>query len=476
MKPRTSPAIIFAILAAAVAAFSLLQTLLNPVLPTIQADLHTDASTVTWVLTAWLLSAAIATPILGRIGDMVGKSRTLVIALVIVAIGSVVCAIAPTIGVMIIGRVLQGLGGAVFPLSFGIMRDEFRAGRVASAVGAMSAISAIGGGVGIVIAGPIVSALGWRWLFWIPMIVILAAAIAGSLFIPASPVRSGGRINWVGALLLSGWLVALLLPLSEARTWGWGSPLVIGLFAIAAILIATWIVTEYRSNNPLIDMRMLRLRGVWTANLVGLCFGAAMFAVLAFLPRFAQTPGEAGYGFAMDVTQSGALLLPLLIVMAVAGFASGPLAPIVSSRMQLIIGSAATALGCAVFVFWHGQPWQVALVSGMFGLGIGFAYAAIANLVVQSVPAGQTGVASGMSANIRTIGGALGTAVVSAIVTGTLQRDGLPTEGGYISAFVVLIAISVVAVGVAILVPVTRRARTPEPEFALMTPAAAEIG
>jgi EmrB/QacA subfamily drug resistance transporter len=474
-RTRTAPGLTFTVLALAAASFSLLQSLINPVLPTIQRDLHTDQSTVTWVLTAWLLSAAIATPLVGRVGDMVGKRRMLVIALFTIAAGNLLAAIAPTIGVLIVARILQGLGGAIFPLAFGIIRDEFPRERVASAIGAMSAIIAVGGGLGLVLAGPIVGALGWRWLFWIPMVVSALVGILALVFVPESPSRTGGRINWVGATLLAGWLVALLLPLSEAHVWGWGSPLVIGLFVLAAALLATWIVMEYRSANPVIDMRMMRLPGVWTVNLVALLFGAGMFSTYAFLPQFTQTPTSTGYGFGATVTESGLLLLPMLVTMAITGFISGPIAPWVSFKLQLALGSAVIAAAGVLFVFAHSTPFAVAATSGLFGLGLGVAYAAMSSLIVQAVPANQTGAASGMSVNVRTIGGAIGTGVVSTIITSHPGPTGLPLESGYTDGFIVLAAFAIAAALVSIIVPSARRARaTAAPVEELRVPA--EVG
>src|SRR4051794_31184643 len=187
----------FGVLSAAAAAFALMQSLVTPVLPTIQHDLHTDAGTVTWVLTAWLLAASVATPLMGRIADMIGKERALLIALGAIAVGCLIAALAPSIGVLIFARVLQGLGGAIFPVSFGIIRDEFPPHRVTSAVGIMAAVIATGGGLGIVLAGPIVGALDWRWLFWIPMIVVTVVGVVAKFVVPASPVRSPGRVNWL---------------------------------------------------------------------------------------------------------------------------------------------------------------------------------------------------------------------------------------------------------------------------------------
>ncbi|WP_344055075.1 MFS transporter, partial [Planotetraspora silvatica] len=449
----------FLVLSAAAAAFSIMQSLVTPVLPTIQHDLHTSQGTVTWVLTAWLLSASVATPLLGRIGDMIGKERTLLVALGAIAVGCLIAALAPNLGVLIVGRVVQGLGGAVFPVSFGIIRDEFPAERVPSAVGGLSAVIAAGGGLGIVLAGPIVGALDWRWLFWIPMIVVTVTAILAYRYVPKSPVRTPGRVDWLAAVLLSGWLVALLVPLSEASSWGWGSARTIASFAAAVVLFALWITVETRSRNPLIDMRMMRLPAVWTTNLVALLFGAGMFSVYAFLPQFMQVPRAAGYGFGSTVTGAGLLMLPMLVTMAVGGTVSGPISRRVSAKAQLVWGSAGSVLSCAAFAGYHDQPWQIAVAGGVFGLGLGLAYASMTNLIVQSVPANQTGAASGMNANIRTIGGSIGTAVVSSVITGHLEPGGLPYESGFTHSFSVLAVTSAAAVAVALFIPAARGRR-----------------
>ena len=455
---KSAPAsLTFLVLAVGAASFSMLQSLLSPVLPVLQNELNTSQSAVSWVLIAWLLSAAVATPILGKVGDMIGKARTLVIALVAIALGSLVAALAPNIETVIAGRIIQGLGGAIVPLSFGIIRDEFPASRVPSAVGVLSAVIAVGGGVGTILAGPIVDLWGWHGLFWVPLAVVAVTAVLAQAFVPESPVRAGGRINWLAAALLAGWLIALLLPLSQGTRWGWGSPLVIGLFIAAAVLAAAWFTVEIRSPNPVIDMRMMRLPAVWTSNLVALLFGASMFAVWAFLPQLIQVPKEAGYGFGATVTEAGWVMLPMLATMAVAGVISGPLAPFVGFKTQLTGASALIALSCLGVALFHDSIWQLTISSAVFGIGLGFAYAALTSIIVQNVPASQTGIAIGMNANIRTIGGAIGTAIMTAVVTSERQPGGLPAEQGFTTGFMLFGGVAVIAILVSLLIPSARR-------------------
>ncbi|MGW7268010.1 MFS transporter [Streptomyces sp. NPDC054842] len=456
--PRKSTRLTFAVLATGAGVFSMLQSLIAPALPTVQHALHTSQSTATWVMTAYLLSASVFTPILGRVGDLVGRKRTLVAVLVTVTAGCLLAALAPTIGVLIVARVVQGIGGALFPLSFGIIRDEFAAAEVSPAISNLSAVIAAGGGVGIVAAGPIVTALDYRWLFWLPVGVVAVTTLIALRYVPESPGRAEGRVNWLGAALLSGWLVALLLPLSQATRWGWGSARVVGLLAAAVLLFALWLLAEARSRSPLIDLRVMRLPAVWTTNTAALLFGAGMYAIWSFLPAFVQTPRSAGYGFGASVTTAGLLMLPMLVAMFCSGVLSGRLEPVLGAKKLLVAGAALGAVACAFLALWHDRPWQAAFAAGVFGLGIGLAFASMANLVVGSVPAAQTGAATGMNANIRTIGGSIGAAVTSVLVTGRLQPSGLPYASGYTHAFALLALLCLAAALAALLVP-ARRAR-----------------
>ncbi|MEV6810289.1 MFS transporter [Streptomyces sp. NPDC017248] len=459
--PRASTRLTFAVLATGAGVFSMLQSLIAPALPTVQHALHTSQSTVTWVMTAYLLSASVFTPILGRVGDIAGKKRTLVAVLLTVLAGCLLAALAPSIGVLIVARIVQGVGGALFPLSFGIIRDEFAPARVSGSISNISAVIAAGGGVGMVAAGPIVSALDYRWLFWIPVAIVAATALLALRCIPESPKRAEGQVGWAGAVLLSGWLVALLLPLSQAGRWGWGSARVLGLFAAAVVLFAVWLTTEARSRNPLIDLRVLRLPAVWTTNTAALLFGAGMYSIWSFLPGFVQTPATAGYGFGAGVTASGLLMLPMLLAMFLSGILSGRLEPRVGAKALLTTGAALGALACGFLTLWHDAQWQIAVVAGLFGLGIGLAFASMANLIVGSVPVEQTGAATGMNANIRTIGGSIGAALTSVLVTGRLQPSGLPYASGYTHGWTLLALLCLAAAGAALLVPAHRSGRRP---------------
>lgn len=454
---RTSHQVTFAVLAAGVTAYSLLQSLVTPVLPTIQEDLHTNQNTVTWVLTAYLLSASIFTPIMGRVGDMIGKERVFVVTLGALAAGSLLAALATNVQVMIVARAVQGIGGGVLPLAFGIIRDEFPREKLNGAVGMIASILAVGGGLGIVLSGPIVNALDYHWLFWLPMILTLVSAVAAHFFVPESPVRTPGRISWAPAVLLSAWLVALLVALSEAPTWGWGSGRVIGLLVAAVVLAAGWVRVEQRAATPLIDMKMMARPAVWTNNLVALLVGVGMYAVFAFLPEFVQTPKSTGYGFGASITQSGLILLPMSAMMFLVGLFSNSLANRVGGKVVVVVGSLVGTVSMALLAFAHTSTWELYVATAVMGAGFGLTFAAMSSLIVSAVPPAQTGVASGMNANIRTIGGSIGAALMASVVTASPAADGLPREAGYTHGFAMLGGALLVAAVAAVLIPVTRR-------------------
>lgn len=468
--PRQHFNVTLAVLALSGAAFSLLQSLVLPALPEIQEALHTSESTVSWVLTAYLLSASVSTPIVGRLGDMFGKEKLLLIALGFLCAGTLVAALASSISVLIAARVIQGIGGGIFPLAFGIIRDEFPRDRVPAGIGLISATFGIGGGAGLILGGVIVDHLDYEWIFWFGLMMTVVAIVTTRLFVPESPVRSPGQIDWGGAALLAAGLVCLLLPVSEGNTWGWGSARILGLFATALGLLAIWAWYELRAAEPLVDIRLLRQRPVWTTNLVGLLVGFGMFGSFLLIPQFVQAPPQAGYGFAATVTQAGVFLMPSAVVMLLAGPIAGALGTRVGSRLPLQIGTLVTASSFGFLAVAHSERWQIYVGSALLGIGIGFAFASMANLIVDAVPQERTGEATGMNTIMRTIGGAFGAQITASIVAAHLiSGSPLPAEQGYTDAFIMSCVALLIAFAACLAIP---RPRSPAGVEPLVEPAA----
>ena len=442
------------VLAAGGLAYALAQTMIVPALPEIQRDLHASPADATWLLTAFLLTAAIATPLLGRLGDMYGKEHWLLISLAVFGAGSVVSALAGSLEVMIAGRAIQGAGGAIFPLAIGIIRDEFPREKVATGIGTISAMFGIGGGIGLVVAGVLVDGVGLEWIFWLSALAAALAAWATWRWVPESPVRVQARIDWIGGVLLSGALLTLLLAVSEGNTWGWLSAGVLGLFAGSVVLSGAWAAWELRVVDPLVDLRLMSRRPVWTTNVAALAIGFSMFGSFVLIPQLVQTPSVAGYGFGASVTASGLFLWPSSLVMLFAGPLSGRLGTRFGSKLPLALGAVFASAGYFWLAGLHGARIDIYLGSVLLGIGIGLAFAAMANLTVEAVPPDQTGIASAINAIMRQVGGAIGAQVSAAIVSAHFVLGGrFPAESGYTTAFVMSGIGAIVALAVTFAIP-----------------------
>ncbi len=453
---RTHPNLILAVLALGGLAYAMLSSSVVPALPTMQRALHTNETDITWLLTAYLLSASVGTAILGRLGDMYGKERMLLWTLVILAVGTLLAAVSSSLGLIIAGRFIQGASGGIFPLAFGIVRDEFPHEKVAGSIGLLSAILGVGGGVGIVLSGVIVEHLNYHWLFWIPLVATLLAALATWRFIPESPVRVPGRINWLAATLMTVGISTVLLAISQTTSWGWGSSRTIGLVLGGLAVSAVWIAVEVRSDNPLIDMTMMRIRGVWTTNLAAFLLGAGMYASFIVFPQFAQLPKSTGFGFGASVVVSGLYLLPSTIGMTLLGIYAGRISARFGSRRALLTGTAFTTASFALLSAEHGHPYDLLIAAALLGVGIGLAFAALGNLIVQAVSAHQTGVASGMNTVMRTLGGALG-GQLSATFIAAHSAHGNPTVTGFTETFLMATGFLLLCLLAGALVPGTAR-------------------
>lgn len=439
--------------------FAVLQSLVAPALSTIGRDLGVSTSATSWVLTAYLLSASVLTPILGRLGDMIGKRKVLVIVLSVLLVGAVLAALAPNLGVLIVGRALQGAAGAVMPLSIGIVRDELPKEKVSVTIGLLSAIFGIGAGVGIVAAGPIVEHLSWHWLFWLPAVLVVIALLGAVFGMPESPVRKPGRLDVAGTLVLGVALVAILLAVSDGQTWGWSDPKTIGLLVLGGIALIAFVFVELRVAEPLIDVRLFAVRGVWTAHVVALVFGFAMFGTFVLVPTLLQLPTAVGYGFGKDVTQAGLFLLPTVVMMVIAGPIAGVLVRKVGPKVPLVLGGIAIVAAFVVPAVSHAEIWQVVLSGILTGVAIGLALAACSNAIIESVPANQTGEAISANTVVRTIGSSVGTAVIAALITSHSTPQGLPTDDAFTIGFWACAGVGVLALIGALVAPTVRARR-----------------
>ena len=433
-------------------AYAVLSSAVIPALPSFQHSLHTSETGVAWLLTGFLVSASVGTSLIGRLGDIYGKERLLLWTLIVLALGTLLAAVSTSLAMLILARVIQGVAGGIFPLAFSILRDEFPQERIPGSIGLMSSILGVGAGAGLVVGALIDQHLGWHWLFWIPLALTVLAAWATWRFVPESPVRAPGRVNWLSATLMSIGLSGVLIAIAQATTWGWGSLKTLGLLAVGLVFCAIWILSEVRSAVPLVDMTMMRIRGVWTTNLAAFLLGAGMYSSFIVFPQFAQLPKRTGFGFGASVVVSSLYLLPAALTMGTLGTVAGRISRRFGSNSALVAGTAVAAVAFGFAAFAHRHPYEMLITTTLLGIGIGLAFAALGNLIVQAVPPTQTGVASGMNTVMRTLGGALGGQISATFIANNISH-GLPTVSGFVDTYVMATVFLIVCVLAGLLVP-----------------------
>jgi MFS family permease len=410
------------------------QTLLLPSVGVISRGVHASHSSTTWVLTAYILSGAVAAPIVGRLGDMHGKRRTLLCLLATVSLGGLISALVP----MVFGRLLTGVIAGSFPLGYAIIRDELPRRRVAIAIGLVSVSIGVGTGLGAIFAGIILKGFSYHWLYWFPLIGSVATGIAAWRWIPESPMRPGGRVDWVGAALMAVGLLMVLFAINEATNWGWGSARTDGLIGVGIVILLVWIAVERGRREPLIDMRTMALRSVWTTNLVATLFGFGMFAAFAIVPQFVEQPRSSGAGFGASIIVAGIFLLPSTVAMVTVSALAGRIEQRLGSRTPLGFGGAFSAAGFGLVAVLHSAPLDIYIGMALAGVGLGLGFAALPTLIVAAVPHEQTGAATAINTVARGLGGAIGVQICATTIALSIRAStGLPSNHGFTLAFAI---------------------------------------
>ncbi|MDX6700592.1 MAG: hypothetical protein QOF26_818 [Baekduia sp.] len=458
----TSPArqhhnVTLAILAVGALAFALAQTTVIPALSSMQHSFGVGTSDITWMVTAYFLAASVATPVLGRLGDMFGKERFLAIALGAFAAGSVVCALSNSLGPMIAGRALQGVGGGVFPLSFGIVRDEFPRERVPTGIALLGATAGIGGAIGLPLGGLLVDQASYHWIFWISAAMGVATTITTLRYVPESPLRTPGKVDLAGAAILAVGLSAVLIAISRANQWGWTSGRTVGLVAAGLAVLGAFVAYERRHPAPLINMRTLARRPVLTTNIATLLVGFGLFGTFILIPQLAELPSGGDIGLGLNATEAGLLMAPGGLMMLVAAPIVGRIGERFGSKPPLLAGCLLAAAGLVGMAVAHDHAGLIVLWGCVLNAGVGCAFAALPNLIVGAVDPHETGEATGVNTIARNVGASLGGQVAASIVASHVATGGLPANKGFELAFLLSAAIAVAAAAFGLLIPVGRR-------------------
>ncbi|MET9885393.1 MFS transporter [Streptomyces sp. NPDC006430] len=443
-KTRNETVIVFALSLAAMVV-SMMQTLPVPILGLIRTDLGTSTANVSWVTTATLLSAAVFTPLLGRFGDQHGKKPTLVAVLGVMVVGSVIAAVATSLPLLILGRVLQGAATAIFPLALSVLREEVRPQKLPGAMALVSGTLAFGSGLALVATGLLTSGsdADYRNAFWMATGFATLALLAVAFLVPATRHKTGGRTDFLGALTLGITLLLLLLPISQGHEWGWTSGRTLGSFAGAAVMTAVWVFTELKVSEPLVDMRMFVHRPVLMANLAGILVGFGMFANFLGVSYLVQMPEAlTGYGFDASILRASVqFLLPGAIVSLLASPVGGQLVRHRGPRVALGLAAALGAVGFGWLAFDHDHSFSVIGAGLIVGAAVSFGYAAMPAVIMASVPHHQSGIANGINSISRSTGSAIGSAIVTTILASqTIEHlpagvPPLPAESGFTLTF-----------------------------------------
>lgn len=448
------------VLIVAALTMSVVSTLGTPLIPEIAAEKHVSLEDAQWMLTVTMLVGAIATPLIGRLGDGSKRKRILTATLATVLVGLVVTASAGSFTQMLIGRGIQGVGYGTVPLAIAYARHHIGPALQSRTIAALSVTVAVGAGLGFPLTGLIAQVFDFHIAFWFGALCCAASLSAVALLLPPdSGPDHQVRVGYVSPAMLGAGLTALLVAISRGESWGWWSIQVLGLLGAGVALLVGWGWLETRSENPLVDLRLSAKPAVLGANTGAILMGAGMYMGLSLVNRLVQTPTSAGYGFGASLFLSGLVLLPLSFGSLVAQ----PVARAVTERRGVRIVLPAGALAVAVILVVasvaHDHLFELFVITAILGVGIGTTFAAMPTLIVSHVPHSRVGSAMSTNQVLRSVGGALGSAIAASVLAArTPEGAFLPVSDAYPLAFLIGSGLCVVAAAAAFALVPARQA------------------
>jgi MFS family permease len=408
-----------------------------PALPVLAEHYSASLIEVAWLVTGFLLASTVALPLFGRLGDLFGKRRMLLVSLGAFAAGSLLCALTASIAVAIVGRVVQGIGAAAAPLALGLIREGLPAARVPRGIGVVVGATAAGVAIGVLLSGVLLDRFSGASIFWFLFALATVLIVAVLSLVPASQTRANTRVDLAGAVTLGLGLAALLLAISKGSAWGWLSSRTIGLFAASALLLSLFVLVERRVRQPLVDLGLVVEQPFLIANICVFAFGFSFVVALLLVPAIAGAPGGAEYGLDLSTIGIGLVLAPV----GVAGFVSGWSAGKVVHRLgprALVAAGASLMIAAYVFLAFE-HTGRAALMTGttLLGLAIGLVLTGVYSVVMNRSSSDKTSVAMAVNIVARNTAAAVGGQVSVAIVTAAGLVGGFPAGTGYTRAFLV---------------------------------------
>jgi MFS family permease len=458
--------VVLAALLVAVIVYGFQQTAISPALPVIQHDLHASREWTTWLFSGYFIVASVTPVFLGKLADRSGKRNIFLVALGVFLAGSIGAALAPSIALVVICRLAQGLGGAVFPLAFAIARDELPSPRVSAGIGVLAGGFGFGALCGYTLGGTITQFLGWRWIFWIGAIVLGLATVLVSATVPASPSRRHRSLDTPGAALFGAALTGIIVAVTEGPQRGWAAPLTIAMFVLAVFAAAGWVYRELHTEEPLMDLRVLASRTILLTNAASMLGGYTAIGTSVLLPFLLQ--GKTGsdltaFGLAAGPLLTGLVLVPRALGQAVGGPATNPLSRGLGQVPTFAAGMALMTLGAAGLALWRTQLWMILVELAVLGLGFGLVVTVSGSVVTLTADVEETGVATSINSVLRRVGGGIGAQVGVALLAAiTLGRTDEAAPAAFTIAFAVAAGVAFVGTICALLVAPRGQRRTPQ--------------
>jgi EmrB/QacA subfamily drug resistance transporter len=451
-------------------------TIVNVALPAIQGDLGLSQASLTWIVNGFLITFGSLLLLAGRLGDLLGRRRVFLAGVVVFTAASALCGIAPSGAALIGARFLQGAGAAAqASVILAIIVTEFPEARErARAMSAYVFVSVAGGSIGLLAGGLLTQALSWHWVFFVNLPIGLATLALGyALIRKDTGLGLGHGVDWAGSVLVTASLMAAIYAIVGATTHGWLSLHVVGIGAVAAVLMAAFALLEARIDNPIMPLRILRARGLVNASLVRGLLVTGMYSTFFLGTLYLEHIRH------YSAFETGAAFLPWTLTVAVLsqGVTSrlverfGPLFVLTGGMASAIVGLLLFATVGPDTAFFP----TIFLASFAIGFGIGNAFMPLLTLAMADVPAEDAGLGSGITTLSQQIGGALGLAVLSTVAANHTRGlvaggDGLTSSliDGYQLAFIT--GAAAIAAGIALAL-VLLRPRAPAPELQLAPPA-----
>ncbi|MCA1009045.1 MFS transporter [Rhodococcus hoagii] len=425
-------------------------------IPTFIREFHSDAATVGWAVTAFLLVAAASAAVCGRLGDMYGRERVLVVLLAAAAIGSFISAIGDSIGSIIVGRAIQGVAGAILPLCIGLAREHLPAKKVPVAIAIISGSAVAAGAASLVIAGIMLDHASWHMIFVVAAVYAVLALLLVLFVLPwRPPVGTTQRVDYLGTIAFAPAVAAILLGINKSGSWGWTDSKTLGLVIGGLAVLALWVLWELRVTDPIVNVRLFTDRKVALTMLATLAIAVGPMGISTMMiSMILQSPTTAPFGLGVSATNAGWLSF----IGAMFGFActplSGRISKAVGARSSMLLGTTLFTISSAMLIVFHDSIVGMLAMVITSSIGTAFAYTALPNLIVEAVPESNTSEATGTNSVLRTGGQGISTSIATMLLAASATSAGstAPTVSGLNAVAIMAVVLGLITIGFTLLI------------------------